>query len=67
MSKWTPIVIDYESGKVEGLPEVDGRYLVTLDDGEVLIDSYEVYYGFASFYEDQIKAWMPLPKPYISK
>lgn len=52
------ILIDSE----EDLPKESGKYLVSLDFGDVSIDYYDKDWGFVCYIGNVI-AWKPMPKP----
>jgi len=50
--EWTPVSEKY--------PEENGRYLVTLRNGDIALG---IWIGFSELWVE-VTAWMPLPKPY---
>ena len=49
----------------ERLPDKNGKCLVSLDFGDVSLDSYDKDWGFVC-YVGNVIAWMPLPAPYTT-
>lgn len=58
VGKWIPCS--------EKLPEKSGEYLVTIDDGSVVITQFADDVGFLIGYPSELEvvAWEPLPEPY---
>lgn len=51
---WIPVT--------ERLPEEDGMYLISHQNGKVFLDKWVGYDGWENFIS--VKAWMPLPEAY---
>ncbi|WP_181987623.1 DUF551 domain-containing protein [[Clostridium] innocuum] len=59
-SRWIPVE--------ERLPEEDGLYLCSFDDGFIASVDYISGNGFMLWVDSgEVNAWMPLPEPYESK
>ena len=53
---WTPVT--------EDLPEEDGMYIVTIEDGKETIVNARIFFNGRWSSSYGITAWMPFPEPY---